>query len=211
MAQRSLPIPPLPLRTMHPLNITILPPARSLHPALRIPLPSSPPSEGCRAHIDLTLPDALFPDRNELLDKWSLPGGPIAWTLTPEVIDIERPVEVDGSGGSLLRLELDGSMREVEVPLHARYLQPDDSGEREVVIDHFQGAWVCGDATQELAKIQIQPVRILLPTGRTAHQLPVEIGTAAAMWLGCVYLAWRILALSLSRRRVIRTQIKAKS
>jgi hypothetical protein len=202
---------------MHPLNLTILPPARSLHPALRLLLPSSPPSEGCKAHahIELSLADALFPDRNELLDKWSLPGGPIAWTLTPEVIDIERPVDLDASGsgsvGSVLRLELDGSVGEVEVeiPLHARYLPPNDSGEREVVIDHFRGAWFCGEATHELAMIQVEPVRIQLPTGRTAHQLPVEIGTAVAMWLGCAYLAWRILALS--RRRVIRTQIKTKS
>lgn len=199
---------------MHPLNLTIVPPARSLHPTLRLLLPSSPPSEGCEphAHIEVSLPDALFPDRNELLDKWSLPGGLLAWTLTPEVIDIERPVDLNGrsSGGSVLRLELDGSVEvEVEVPLHARYLPPNDSGEMEVVIDHFRGAWYCGEATQELSKIQVEPVRFLLPTGRPAHQLPVEIGTAAAMWLGCAYLAWRILALS--RRRVIRTQIKTKS
>ncbi|RSH91462.1 hypothetical protein EHS25_009761 [Saitozyma podzolica] len=199
---------------MHPLNLTVLPPARSLHPALLL-VPSSPPLEGCKAHahahahIEVSLPDALFPDRNELLDKWSLPGGPIAWTLTPEVIDIERPVDLNGSssGGSVLRLELDRSV-EVEVPLHARYLPPNDSGEMEVVIDHFRGDWFCGEATQELSRIQVEPVRFLLPTGRPAHQLPVEIGTAVAMWLGCVYLAWRVLALS--RRRVIRTQIKTK-
>ncbi|CAK9786915.1 hypothetical protein CC85DRAFT_302915 [Cutaneotrichosporon oleaginosum] len=135
------------------LNATL---STSLHPHLRLSAPSAP-APSCHLHLILHLPDALFVDPDELADLWgppspfplslspsspphSSPSSPPSpsphWSLSPAQIDIERPVHPRLPPLSLkavpvpqavLDLVLD-DLCTVDVPLHARYLVPEDSG-----------------------------------------------------------------------------------
>jgi len=149
-----------------PQSIDFQPLRSSSHPSLRFTLNTTLPSfsdflsvrQGCHIHLDLSFPDALFIDREELRDTL----GDIAWTLEPDFIDIERPVLPRGPDGehpqamSHLYLEMrhiDDKYTEetkVKVPLHARYLAPREDGHETVWLfsggqsGEVRGGWVCG-------------------------------------------------------------------
>ena len=175
----------------------------SLHPKLSLELSPSP-NEGCIAQLALQLPDELLLDRDELVDFF-VQGGVRGWSLSPRIIDIERPVrDVEASELSTLCLELEGSM--VHVPLHARYLTPIEDGHRTVGLFNpgddgtLCGAWVCdaredhsASACQNFPPIDVNPVSVTLPAGRPSHLPLVEFGTTVAMWLGAFYIIYVIL------------------
>ena len=143
-----------------PASIEFLPFRPSFHLPLRFnvnsTLPDDPDLQACRFHLDIPLPDALFIDPDEVRDALR-PG--VEWSLEPDVIDIERPVQVDAEpthlylslpgplatgaeAGSVLRLDTN-----VKVPMHARYLEPNDHGRETVWLfaeeAPLRGAWVC--------------------------------------------------------------------
>jgi hypothetical protein len=118
-------------------------------------------SQSCRLHLEVTLPDEVFVDRDELADGLHS----IPWRLSPNTIDIERPSLNEGLSTqdvpmSRLRLDL-GSRPEgrVKIPMHARYVEPSESGLREVWLmaggesgDVF-GAWLCEDTSSALGQL----------------------------------------------------------
>ena len=149
-----------------PQSIEFQPLRSSSHPSLRFTLNTTYPSlsdflsvrQGCHIHLDLSFPDALFVDREELRDAM----GDIQWTLEPDFIDIERPERPHGVDGehsealSHLYLEMkhvDDKYTEetrVKIPLHARYLAPREEGHETVWLfaggqsGDLRGGWVCG-------------------------------------------------------------------
>ena len=149
-----------------PQSLSFQPFRSSSHPSLRFTLNTTLPSisdflsirQGCHVHLDLSFPDALFIDREELRDTL----GDVSWTLEPDFIDIERPVLPNGPDGERseelahLYLEIkhiDDKYTEetvVKVPLHARYLEPREGGHETVWLfaggssGEVRGGWVCG-------------------------------------------------------------------
>lgn len=123
----------------------------SLHPHLVINA-DAPPGD-CRLYLALTLPDALFPDPDELTDLWgpsdSNSAG-VRWSLSPRRIDIERPVD-----SSLKNVRLDVSVPSppvagqavADIPLHARYLPPSENDGWDVSVfdveNPVRAAWAC--------------------------------------------------------------------
>lgn len=91
--------------------------------------------------------------------------GVVEWTIRPDVVDIERPVisslsdteeesreeglkVVDGRTRLSVAMEIPDIQAELDIPLHGRYLRPDESGEREVVVfgeggGEMRGMWMC--------------------------------------------------------------------
>lgn len=121
-------------------------PSPAFHPNLRVTQPES--RAGCSYHVSLTLPDAIFIDRDELIDLWGQSRDEharVEWWLSPVTIDIERPVR-DDAPTSVLRLRLD-TATPLDIPMHARYLRPNESGRQEVTLfgqDAIQTGWKCG-------------------------------------------------------------------
>jgi hypothetical protein len=147
------------MHTIHPIESINLPPlTQTFHPHLLIPLNLTSPdlTQLCNLHLHLSLPDALFIDRDELTGTWTSGTVVDTWWMSPEVVDIERPEMRDGEGSTLdLRMKGgSGSLVEVDVPLHARYLEPSEVGHRIVSLfgDHgqgqLQGGWVCDTHTK---------------------------------------------------------------
>lgn len=150
---------------LSPGSVSFTPLRSSFHPSLRFTLNSTSPSpssyassSSCILHLELSFPDALFIDRDELRDSLHR----IEWTLDPDVIDIERPVRSDVP---LSRLRISPSVSscasdeiicdasvemQVKIPMHGRYLEPDNSGHRLVWLfageesGELRGGWVCG-------------------------------------------------------------------
>lgn len=123
----------------------------SLHPHLVIN--ADAPEGDCRLYLALSLPDALFPDPDELTDLWGPPdtsGAGVRWSLSPRRIDIERPVD-----SSLKAVRLDVSVPSpsvagqavADIPLHARYLPPNEKNGWEVSVfdveNPIRAAWAC--------------------------------------------------------------------
>ena len=150
---------PLPPNTIH-----FAPLKPSIHPRLEIQLNSTLLAQtsiaaaaaplndhaeasakaSCTTHMHIQLPDALFIDRDELLDLWSTSSRITEWELRPEIIDIERPVRlVDGVS---LCLVVGDEVDELDIPLHARYLVPSELGYTTVQIleyGDFRAGLVC--------------------------------------------------------------------
>lgn len=209
-------------------DVTFAPLRSTLHPPLRFTVdttspayPSEASSSECKLHLDLSLPDALFIDRDELRDH--LHG--LEWKLEPDVVDIERPVRFDLP---LSRLRLSPSDEiweeagvgalemQVKIPLHARYLEPSESGRRLVWLfsggdtGELRGGWVCGHTSvqcesasyayqasadisaTELPLVPTLPLFVDLPTGRASHQNRIELGTTITVWLCFAYLTYKI-------------------
>lgn len=121
-------------------------PSPAFHPHLLITQPES--RAGCSYHVSLTLPDAIFLDRDELIDLWGQSGqedARVGWLLTPNTIDIERPVR-NGITPSVLQVTLN-TTTPLDIPLHGRYLRPNEGGRQEVTIlrqEAIRGGWSCG-------------------------------------------------------------------
>ena len=115
----------------------------ALHPHLIIEPPPIP-RDGCRYHISLELPDAIFIDRDEIKDQWST-SETVSWALSPDKIDIERPIRNDTEPVQL-SLDLDPRVTSLDIPLHTRYLRPNAQGREEVVVfgeATVQDGWAC--------------------------------------------------------------------
>ncbi|KAL1410862.1 protease B nonderepressible form [Vanrija albida] len=185
----------------------------SLHPKLRLSGPA-PPSTRCILHLTLGLTDALFPDPAELADIFgpASPSPPLSphsaqaesylahtrWHTSPAVIDIERPLAPESAGAVELSLAVPaGADLDIEIPLHARYLPPDASGRVTVrVASSFEGHWACFPAGGKRERF---PVRLgrdeltyTLPAARESYRLTVEATTAAVVWIGFAYIAYKI-------------------
>lgn len=129
-------------------------------------------SQRCTLHLLLSFPDALFLDPSELPDVFAASSAGagagasnVKWALSPDVIDIERAVHAHPPSAfreSDLSLTIDRTSQEetgaekgasvselvteveLDLPLHARYLQPNQPGYEEVqVLRDIQGGWVC--------------------------------------------------------------------
>lgn len=166
----------------------------SLHPQLSI----TPHSPGCRLRLNITLPDALFPDPSELLDKWPQPGA-VRWTLSPAVVDIERPLDPYAESAVLVFDYVTGESA-VDIPLHGRYLPPKDGGWD--VSFAVKGTVDCGDGAQGVEHW----VGVHLPAVTPGNQVPVEIATAAVVWLGWAWVAWKIVGVVSRSRRKAKTE-----
>lgn len=140
--------------TQHPdLSLAEAP---ASHPHLIITLPASKPASRVttdRYHVSFTLPDSIFVDRHELIDLWGS-AGRVEWDLTPEKIDIERPVSNTTEYSTLRVAWVEG---ELDVPLHVRYLEPNHVGSEEVNLFQKHGVkagWNCIDIRGELNPLQ---------------------------------------------------------
>jgi hypothetical protein len=197
-----------------------LPAAPASHPHLLITTPEPRPASGAtgtRYHVSLTLPDAIFIDRHELIDLWAQ-AGRVDWKLTPGTIDIERPVS---NTTEFSTLRVSWSKGGLDVPLHVRYLEPNDVGSKVVTLfqkDDVKAGWGCADINGEavlcspakrqdvscLSPVEHTPLAITLPAGRFSDRPLVELATPVIIWLGWIYLAAKIWALS-KRTRHIKT------
>ena len=128
-------------------DLTYQPLKPSFHPHLLITYNSTSPFPdlNCEIHLSLALPDALFLDPSTISDHFA--SQPIQdWSLSPQVIDIERAVLIHPSESSLLGLKLvegNGPVH-LSIPLHARYLAPNDVGSEVVSIEQpISAGWVC--------------------------------------------------------------------
>ena len=140
--------------------------APASHPHLLINLPATKPAHRDtfdRYHVSFNLPDSIFVDRHELIDIWGQ-GGRVEWELTPEKIDIERPISNTTEYSTLRVGWFDG---ELDIPLHVRYLEPTDNGSEVVNLfraDGVKAGWDCKGMKGELKDIISQlTIRHLLP------------------------------------------------
>lgn len=128
-------------------NLTLIP-SPALHPHLLVTPPQA--RVGCKYHLSLPFPDAIFVDRDEIKDLWDK-GGDVAWTLSPAKIDIERPVRDDQEQEAVtLYLEIAEAASSLDIPLHTRYLRPNPVGREAIQLfngDGAQGGWACGTAS----------------------------------------------------------------
>lgn len=133
----------------------------SLHPHLVIGSDAPDPHGDCRLYLALSLPDALFPDPDELADAWGPPdsaGAGVRWSLAPRAVDIERPADA-----SAPRARLDVSVPSppvsgqavADIPLHARYLPPTEDGGWDVAVfgadNPVRAAWACNGQCECIA------------------------------------------------------------
>lgn len=137
-----LPIPALVTGTVITMRSVSLELVKSpaLHPHLIVEPP--PPKHECKYHLSLHVPDAIFIDRDEIKDQWS---SDVSWSLSPDKIDIERPVRND-TESVRLSLELDSTVTSLDIPLHTRYLRPNAQGREEVILfgqGDIQDGWAC--------------------------------------------------------------------
>ncbi|WVR09621.1 hypothetical protein IAU60_006693 [Kwoniella sp. DSM 27419] len=127
-------------------------------------------------------------------------------------VDIERP-SLDLTSDECLALDVailaasvTGGRTEwlLEVPFHARYLPPTESGTTAIQLpteDGLRAGWACSLGTQRgqdedmavLPLAPVHPVRIILPTGKMSHQPLVETVTTLVIWLGWAWLVYKIL------------------
>lgn len=224
----------------------------SLHPHLLVhgtpsPSPYDAHQQGpCFLRLDLAIPDALFPDPDELADLWGAPdidhgdlvytdaplAGPsssrLSWTLSPRVIDIERPLLPDSPLVNLtvvVPLDRDDKAVDVDIPLHIRYLPPSPEAGWDVPVfgqggGNVRRVWVCGHSAFEgvqgtspggLSNADCSDVQDIsanmtlhLPAAKPSYQVPVEIATATVVWLGWTFLVYMLI-------RVARRSSAAKS
>jgi hypothetical protein len=194
--------------------------APASHPHLLITLPATKPAHRDtldRYHVSFNLPDSIFVDRHELIDLWGQ-GGRVEWDLTPEKIDIERPISNTTEYSTLRVGWFDG---ELDIPLHVRYLEPNDQGSEVINLfreDGVKAGWNCVGMKGErkvlsrssqpdtacLSTVHHAPLDITLPTGRLSDRPLVELATPVVIWLGWIYLVTKIWALS-KRNRHIKT------
>lgn len=129
-----------------------------LHPSLQLRLSSNQPpatESTCKPHAYLTLPKSIFADRYQLADELFLASKNLSsspYTSLP--VDLEAPAYTTQVWGSNVLLELappstGGSPTAwtAEIPLHLRYLEPSQSGLREVNVPYPAVFWACAPGT----------------------------------------------------------------
>ncbi len=125
-----------------------------LHPSLQLRISSNQPpatESTCKPHAYLTLPKAIFADRYQLADELFLASKNLTsspYTSLP--VDLEAPAYTTQVWGSNVLLELappstgaNPTAWTAEVPLHLRYLEPSQTGAREVDVPYPAVFWAC--------------------------------------------------------------------
>ena len=147
--------------------------APASYPHLLITLPATKPASRDtfdRYHVSFTLPDSIFVDRHELIDIWGHGHGRVEWILTPEKIDIERPISNTTEYSTLRVGWVDG---ELDIPLHVRYLEPNDDGSEVVNLfrkDDVKAGWGCTGMKGKLGSLVLKlTIRHRLPHYCPAH------------------------------------------
>jgi hypothetical protein len=146
--------------------------APASHPHLLITLPATKPAYRDtfdRYHVSFNLPDSIFVDRHELMDLWGQ-GDRLQWELTPEKIDIERPIS-NTTEYSTLRIGWVAG--ELDIPLHVRYLEPNDNGSEVVDLflkDGVKAGWDCASMKGRVKRLSATlTIRHFMPLYRSAH------------------------------------------
>ncbi|RXK34860.1 hypothetical protein M231_07878 [Tremella mesenterica] len=215
-----------------PLNITLLP-SPTFHPHLLI-TPPKPPHSSCDLQLSLLFPDEIFVDPSELSDLWGYPSSSspsppqstnsVGWSLNPQVVDIERPtifslpilpthqnhVDINPSIPlTMLGLELriSGARKQLlDIPLHARYLEPSEEGKKVVQLftdpKHVSVEWICPKESNilEHLEIHLDPIFVVLPTGRPQDRVAITLITTLVIWLSWTWLVYKII---MTRRRLV--------
>jgi hypothetical protein len=161
----------------------------SLHPKIHLEL-SGPGIKDCDLHAIIRTNDKIFFDPYELEDLWksnTRSFAPSGWSLVPPVPDLERPVKygfrsTKGNNTmdaidyraveNTLYMRVEGNQTPgphgafvLQVPAHARYQQPNDSGYTEVTIAgkdattgglasdvDVRAVWACSSAQSDLGR-----------------------------------------------------------
>lgn len=175
----------------------------SLHPKIHLEVHGSGIKD-CDLHAVIRTNDKIFFDPYELEDLWKINTRsfvPSGWSLEPPVPDLERPVkygfrfttgnDTTGAVGYrgientlYMRIERNQTPRKDEafvwqVPAHARYQQPNESGYTEVTIagkDAMTGEmagdvdvraiWACSSAQQDIGGCSFDCVSFALTVGK---------------------------------------------
>ena len=134
-----------------------------LHPTLRLTLPSStnPPKDGCALHTYLTLPSALFLDKYQMSSPNFLASKNLhSIRFLAGETGLEAPIWTVHKWGSAVLLELAPpgssstpltagtsdqpvSVWHADVPLHFRYLPPNQGGSASVSVAWPVVFWAC--------------------------------------------------------------------
>ena len=126
-----------------------------LHPTLCLRFPSllSPPFPSCALHTYITLPSYIFPDKYQLASANLLASKNLhaIRSLAGET-DLEAPDWVIKKWGSSMLMELAPPTRSensgstawnADIPLHLRYLKPNEGGQREIEVPWPVVFWAC--------------------------------------------------------------------
>ncbi|KAL4249578.1 Protein PBN1 [Abortiporus biennis] len=111
--------------------------SQGFHFILTTHLHQSPPDD-CSAHVSYSLPPDVY------IDPYELETIGIDFKLN-EYLDLELPVEVAGMSGAELRVDIQPGVRNVSVPLHARYGRLSTTGHRVVHLPGPHATWTCPD------------------------------------------------------------------
>ena len=138
-----------------------------LHPTLRLRFPSllSPPLPSCALHTYITLPSYIFPDKYQLASANLLATKNLhaIRSLAGET-DLEAPDWVIQKWGSSMLLELappprsessDSAAWHADIPLHLRYLKPNEGGQRDMEVPWPVVFWAC--PAEEGTKMNTNP------------------------------------------------------
>lgn len=199
-------------------------------------------------HLGIDLDDALFVDAFEVADHWgpssssertaTKPLG-LVWRLDPPVQDLERPVlrglraePVGATPKGSLHVDMDSTRlqkefashknasKELNIPLHARYLEPQASARHATIRVgqhvNVSGHWSCmqvdgtfpivscvclnmasdgrdtGTESQHPIAITVEGDGLLIPTGNSLDLPLVQRATTAVVWLCWAWVMWAI-------------------
>ena len=138
------------------------------HPTLRLSFQSNLPEphlENCSLHTYLTLPSILFPDKYQLSEPLFLASKNLHFirSVSGET-DLEAPDWAVTNWGSTMLVELAPPFKfrsgspiswDAEIPLHLRYLGPNESGKMKAEIPWPVVFWAC--AAEKGSKMSVNP------------------------------------------------------
>lgn len=136
-----------------------------LHPKLQLKLKAKrgemkPPAEDCTLNAFFMLPRQVFvdkyqisPSNPQLLRELGIRGINVSGEA-----DLEQPDWASVKWGSTLLAELDPSKESIEVPLHLRYLQPEEGRDKmEIQVAAPAVFWACGGESEEAGRLKQSP------------------------------------------------------
>lgn len=130
-----------------------------LHPSLQLRFSNNQPPQPAADHGDcglyayLSLPKAIFPDRYQLDDALFMASKNLT-SLVQQwgTVDLEAPAYRTSTWGSHILVELappssdgadDSQAWTAEIPLHLRYLEPNDNARSKVEVPYPSVFWAC--------------------------------------------------------------------
>jgi hypothetical protein len=190
----------------------------SFHPTLHIHLNLTDYPIKCQPVLSFTFPDMIFPDPDELRDRLLPSYGINEWYLSVDEVDVERPERSKATSNTLTIIMDPGGNRDLELPLHARYPKPHESGRKDLELfdegegGRIGGGWICDhlgtgeplviSSAQPLTDppildtIHHAPIHFQLPAGRPSHQPLVESITTFSIWISFSWLVYKMIRLS---------------